>query len=68
MPVAASVDRTGRFAANFADRGVRSGASAMIALWGDSDDRRAEADWLKLRHSDVRGAGTADFGEVNTVR
>ncbi|WP_280400279.1 oxygenase MpaB family protein [Nocardia carnea] len=64
VPVAAAVDRTGRFEANFADRGVRSGASAMIALWGDSDDRRAEAEWLKLRHRDVRGAGTADFGEV----
>ncbi|WP_280424739.1 oxygenase MpaB family protein [Nocardia carnea] len=64
VPVAASVDRTGRFADNFADRGVRSGASAMIALWGDSDDRRAEADWLKLRHRDVRGTGAGDFGEV----
>lgn len=64
VPVAASVDRTGRFAANFADRGVRSAASTMIALWGDSDDRRAEADWLKLRHRDVRGKGTGEFGAV----
>ncbi|MGW0178003.1 oxygenase MpaB family protein [Nocardia sp. NPDC003345] len=64
VPVAAAVDRTGRFAANFADRGVRSGASAMIALWGDSDDRRAEADWLKLRHRDVRGTGAGQFDDV----
>ncbi|MEU1981489.1 oxygenase MpaB family protein [Nocardia sp. NPDC019395] len=64
VPVAASVDRTGRFEANFADRGVRSGVSAMIALWGDSDDRRAEAEWLKLRHRDVRGTGAADFEDV----
>ncbi|MFI5719241.1 oxygenase MpaB family protein [Nocardia sp. NPDC051750] len=64
VPVAAAVDRTGRFEANFADRGVRSGASAMIALWGDSDDRRAESEWLKLRHRDVRGTGTADFQDV----
>ncbi|WP_459546352.1 oxygenase MpaB family protein [Nocardia sp. X0981] len=64
VPVAAAVDRTGRFEENFADRGVRSGASAMIALWGDSDDRRAESEWLKLRHRDVRGTGSAEFGEV----
>ncbi|MGW1737237.1 oxygenase MpaB family protein [Nocardia sp. NPDC001965] len=64
VPVAAAVDRTGRFEQNFADRGVRSGASTMIALWGDSDDRRAEAEWLKLRHRDVRGSGSAAFGEV----
>ncbi|MEU1520605.1 oxygenase MpaB family protein [Nocardia rhamnosiphila] len=64
VPVAAAVDRTGRFEQNFADRGVRSGVSAMIALWGDSDDRRAEAEWLKLRHRDVRGSGSAAFGEV----
>ena len=64
VPVAAAVDRTGRFEQNFADRGVRSGVSAMIALWGDSDDRRAEAEWLKLEHRDVRGTGSAAFGEV----
>ncbi|WP_416382552.1 hypothetical protein [Nocardia beijingensis] len=35
VPVAAAVHRTGRFAANFADRGVRSGFSALPAMWGD---------------------------------
>ncbi|MEU1950671.1 oxygenase MpaB family protein [Nocardia rhamnosiphila] len=62
--VAAAVDRTGRFEENFTDRTVRGGASAMIALWGDSDDRRAESEWLKLRHRDVRGTGSAEFGGV----
>ncbi|WP_459546351.1 oxygenase MpaB family protein [Nocardia sp. X0981] len=64
VPVAAAVDRTGRFEENFTDRTIRGGASAMIALWGDSDDRRAESEWLKLRHRDVRGTGSAEFGEV----
>lgn len=35
VPVAAAVDKTGRFEANFADRGVRSGFSAFLAIWGD---------------------------------
>ncbi|WP_063058554.1 oxygenase MpaB family protein [Nocardia sienata] len=64
VPVAAAVDRTGRFDENFTDRTARGGASSMIALWGDSDDRRAESEWLKLRHRDVHGAGSAKFGGV----
>lgn len=64
VPVAAAVDRTGRFAENFADRGVRSGFSASLALWGDPADRKAEAEWLKLRHRDVRGRGAGDYGDV----
>src|SRR5262245_28052761 len=50
VPVAAAVDRTGRFASNFADRGVRSGFSALLAIWGDATDRAAEGDRLKTMH------------------
>jgi uncharacterized protein (DUF2236 family) len=62
--VAAAVDRTGRFAENFSDRGVRSGFSALLALWGDPADRAAEAEWLKQRHRDVHGQGRGDFEGV----
>jgi uncharacterized protein (DUF2236 family) len=64
VPVAAAVDKTGRFAANFADRGVRSGFSALLAIWGDAEDRAAEADRLKMMHREVRGRGTGDFADV----
>lgn len=64
VPVAAAVDRTGRFAANFADRGVRSGFSAFLAIWGDAEDRAAEGERLKTMHRDVRGRGTGDFADV----
>ncbi|MEU1960820.1 oxygenase MpaB family protein [Nocardia sp. NPDC019304] len=64
VPVAAAVDRTGRFAANFADRGVRSGFSALLAMWGDPADRLAEAEWLKQRHRDVHGRGRGDYRDV----
>jgi uncharacterized protein (DUF2236 family) len=63
-PVAAAVDKTGRFAANFADRGVRSGFSAFLAIWGDPADRIAESDRLKKMHRDVRGRGSGDFADV----
>ena len=46
VPVAAAVDKTGRFAANFADRGVRSGFSTFLAIWGDAEDRAAEGERL----------------------
>ncbi|MCX5044895.1 DUF2236 domain-containing protein [Aldersonia sp. NBC_00410] len=62
--VAAAVDRTGRFAENFSDRGVRSGFSALLALWGDPADRAAEAESLKQRHRDVHGRGSGDFEGV----
>jgi uncharacterized protein (DUF2236 family) len=62
--VAAAVDKTGRFAANFADRGVRSGFSALLAIWGDATDKVAEADRLKMMHREVRGKGTGDFSDV----
>ena len=64
VPVAAAVDRTGRFAENFADRAARSGFSTLLALWGDAEDRAAEAEWLKQRHRDVHGKGKGDFDDV----
>lgn len=64
VPVAAAVDRTGRFEANFADRGVRSGFSTFLAIWGDATDRAAEGDRLKTLHRDVRGRGRGEFADV----
>ncbi|MCV7154306.1 oxygenase MpaB family protein [Mycolicibacterium pyrenivorans] len=64
VPVAAAVDKTGRFASNFADRGVRSGFSTFLAIWGDPADRAAEGDRLKTLHRDVRGRGTGEFADV----
>jgi uncharacterized protein (DUF2236 family) len=64
VPVAAAVDKTGRFATNFADRGVRSGFSAFLAIWGDPVDRAAESDRLKQKHREVRGHGKGDFDGV----
>lgn len=64
VPVAAAVDKTGRFANNFADRGVRSGFSALLAIWGDATDRAAEGERLKTMHREVRGRGTGDFADV----
>ncbi len=64
LPVAAAVDRTGRFADNFANRGVRSGFSTLLAIWGDPVDRAAEAERLKTRHRDVHGYGAGEFGEI----
>lgn len=64
VPVAAAVDKTGRFERNFADRAVRSGFSALLAIWGDAADRSAEGERLKLLHRDVRGRGKGDFADV----
>lgn len=64
VPVAAAVDKTGRFANNFADRVVRSGFSALLAIWGDATDRAAEGERLKTMHREVRGRGTGDFADV----
>ena len=63
-PVAAAVDRTGRFAGNFADRGVRCGASTMLVFFGDAEDRAAEGDRLKRLHREVRGSGKGKFADV----
>jgi len=64
VPVAAAVDKTGRFESNFADRGVRSGFSTFLAIWGDAADRAAEGERLKTLHRDVHGRGTGDFADV----
>ncbi|BBX18786.1 hypothetical protein CRI77_01385 [Mycolicibacterium duvalii] len=64
VPVAAAVDKTGRFAENFADRGVRSGFSAFLAIWGDAHDRAAEGERLKTMHREVRGRGVGHFADV----
>lgn len=64
VPVAAAVDKTGRFESNFADRGVRSGFSTFLAIWGDAADRAAEGDRLKSLHRDVHGHGKGEFADV----
>ena len=64
VPVAAAVDKTGRFAANFADRGVRSGFSTFLAIWGDAEDRAAEGERLKTMHREVKGRGAGEFADV----
>ncbi|OMC31158.1 hypothetical protein A5740_15055 [Mycobacterium sp. GA-1841] len=64
VPVAAAVDRSGRFERNFLDRGVRSGFSAFLAIWGDAEDRAAEGRRLQTMHRDVRGHGKDDFADV----
>ncbi|WP_078310451.1 MULTISPECIES: oxygenase MpaB family protein [unclassified Mycobacterium] len=61
MPVAASVDRTGRFRQNFTDRGIRSALSAISLLAGNQQQRAATAQWLKERHRDVRGTGVGEY-------
>lgn len=61
MPVAASVDRTGRFRQNFTDRGIRSALSAISLLAGNQQQRADTAQWLKERHRDVRGTGVGEY-------
>ena len=62
--VAAAVDKTGRFDENFTDRSLRGGFSSTLALWGDAEDRAAEAQRLKHLHRDVHGYGDNDFADV----
>lgn len=64
LPVAAAVDKTGRFDRNFTDRALRGGLSTTLALWGDAADRAAEADRLKTLHRAVHGFGNEDFAGV----
>lgn len=64
VPVAAAVDKTGRFERNFTDRAIRSGFSALLAIWGDAEDRAAEGARLKRMHRDVHGQGKGDFADV----
>ncbi|WP_018180174.1 oxygenase MpaB family protein [Jongsikchunia kroppenstedtii] len=63
-PVAAAVDRSGRFRENFADRGIRSYAYAMLLLFGDDRDRQRDTEELKRLHRDVRGAGNGEFADT----
>lgn len=59
--IAAAVDASGRFAANFTNRGIRSYLWGPVMLFGDEADRRATADRLKSLHGQVRGRGKGDF-------
>lgn len=59
--VAAAVDASGRFAANFTDRGIRSYLWGPLMMFGDEADRRATAERLRSLHGQVRGRGKGDF-------
>lgn len=62
--VAAAVDATGRFEANFTDRGIGSYLWNGPLAFGDEADRRATHDRLKAMHGAVKGVGTGDFEGV----
>ncbi|MQY28409.1 oxygenase MpaB family protein [Nocardia aurantia] len=62
--IAAAVDRTGRFAENFTDRGVRSFAFGALMAFGDSADRQAFRAELKKLHADVKGSGRGEFADT----
>ncbi len=59
--VAAAVDASGRFAANFTDRGIRSSLWGPVLLFGDDADRAATAARLKGLHGQVKGRGKGEF-------
>lgn len=59
--VAAAVDASGRFAANFTDRGVNSYLWNGPLAFADEADRRATAERLKAKHAAVHGIGEGDF-------
>ncbi|ESV62112.1 hypothetical protein L833_4514 [Mycobacteroides abscessus MAB_091912_2446] len=61
VPVAASVDRSGRFRENFTDRGIRSALSAISVFAGDRQQRADTAQWLKEQHRAVRGTGVGEY-------
>lgn len=63
-PVAAAVDHSGRFRENFTDRGIRSGAYAMLMLFGEESDRRFDTEELKRLHSAVKGTGNGEFADT----
>ncbi|MGW0159881.1 oxygenase MpaB family protein [Mycobacterium sp. NPDC003323] len=60
-PVAAAVDASGRFAANFTDRGINSYLWNGPLAFSDEADRRAAAERLKNKHGAVHGVGKGDF-------
>lgn len=64
LPIAASVDRTGRFRDNFTDRALRSALSGGSALLGDAAERRTTAQWLIEQHRTVRGTGAGEYEGV----
>ncbi|MBO0852736.1 MAG: DUF2236 domain-containing protein [Nocardia sp.] len=59
--IAAAVDHTGRFAANFTDRGVRSFAFGALMAFGDAADSQAFREELKSLHTEVKGSGKGAF-------
>lgn len=63
LPIAASVDRTGRFRDNFTDRGLRSAFSGQAILAGP-DQRKKHAQWLINQHRSVRGTGVGEYDGV----
>ena len=64
VEVAAAVDATGRFAENFADRGVRSLFSSIGGVVGDPAQRAESARWLKQMHREVHGNGRGYYSDV----
>lgn len=63
LPIAASVDRTGRFRDNFTDRGLRSGFSGQ-AILAEPEQRKKHAQWLISQHRSVRGTGAGEYDGV----
>src|SRR5690625_2959707 len=63
LPIAASVDHTGRFRENFTDRALRSGFS-LQAILADPAQRRRHAQWLIDQHRSVRGTGVGEYDGV----
>ena len=63
LPIAASVDRTGRFRDNFTDRALRSGFSGQ-AILASAEQRKKHAQWLINQHRSVRGTGTGEYDGV----
>ncbi|WP_067898267.1 oxygenase MpaB family protein [Nocardia vaccinii] len=61
--IAAAVDRSGRFADNFTDRGIRSFAFTALMAFGDPADREAFRGDLKRLHADVKGTGRGEFAD-----
>lgn len=61
VPVAASLNQTGRFTSNFIDRGIQSGFGLLPCLVGGRDQRKAGSQWLKEQHKVVRGTGTGEY-------
>lgn len=59
--VAAAVDATGRFEANFTNRGIGSYLWNGPLAFGDEADRRRTQERLKAMHGAVKGVGKGDF-------